>query len=441
MLDMLLLLFALATPSRQSPLPKQAQMGHADAFTRPLSFTTNGTFQVSIFEDLHFGENAWDTWGPQQDINSVKVINKVLDREAPGLVVLNGDLITGENTFLDNSTLYVDQIVQPLVQRGLTWASTYGNHDHSYNVSGEGILARERRWPNARTRSMVPGRDAGVSNYVLPVYAAGCDELECSPELLLWFFDSRGGFYFQERHPDGSQVGQPDWVDVSVVRWFQQTNQRFVARFGRTIPSLAFVHIPTQASQALQTEHGQASVDRHRQPGINDDYPVAQQAQGWCPDGRNDGKCGYGGQDVPFMQAVATTPGLMAVFSGHDHGATWCYRWDRLVPGMTVAGTGVNLCFGQHSGYGGYGNWIRGSRQVRVDLRSLRGERWEAETWIRLESGDVVGEVVLNGTYGRDWYPATPNTMTYCPTCNYTVVTPGPGSFQRKVGPVVRRRL
>jgi hypothetical protein len=25
----------------------------------PLRFTPNGTFQISIFEDLHFGENAW----------------------------------------------------------------------------------------------------------------------------------------------------------------------------------------------------------------------------------------------------------------------------------------------------------------------------------------------------------------------------------------------
>ncbi|KAH6605088.1 hypothetical protein Trco_006795 [Trichoderma cornu-damae] len=423
-----------------SPLRTQAGSERAagEFALRPLSFTENGTFQISIFEDLHFGENAWDAWGPQQDANSVKVINQVLDRESPELVVLNGDLITGENTFLENSTLYVDQIVQPFVERRLTWASTYGNHDHNFNVSGEGILAREQLWRYSRTRSMVPGRDAGVSNYYLPVYAAGCDEMECSPELLLWFFDSRGGFYFQERDPDGSQRGQPDWVDVSVVDWFQRTNRRFVSRYRRIVPSLAFVHIPTDASRALQTENGEKSVDRHYQPGINDDYPLAQQAQGWCPDGRDDGTCVYGGQDVPFMRAIASTPGLMALFSGHDHGATWCYKWDRLVPGMAVEGTGVNLCFGQHSGYGGYGNWIRGSRQVRLDLRTLRSS-WEAETWIRLESGDVVGAVSLNATYGSDWYPATPNTMTYCPTCNYTRITPGPGSFQKKLN--VRRRI
>jgi len=53
-------------------------------------------------------------------------MNTVLDNESPQLVVLNGDLITGENTYLSNSTYYVDRIVQPMVQRGLSWASTYG---------------------------------------------------------------------------------------------------------------------------------------------------------------------------------------------------------------------------------------------------------------------------------------------------------------------------
>lgn len=364
--------------------------------------------------------------GAATRLNSVKVLNKILDSESPDLVVLNGDLITGENAYLENSTAYIDQIAAPLVNHGVKWASTYGNHDHNYNISAKDILAREQRFPNALTKSMVSGRNAGVSNYYLPVYAPDCTTRNCAPEMLLWFFDSRGGFYYRENHEDGSQVGQPDWVDVSVVNWYQATNARITGRFGKVIPSLAFVHIPTYASLALQTEHGRDSINPNHQPGINDDYPLAPQAQGWCPDGRNDGSCSYGGQDVPFMQAITTMPGLMGVFSGHDHGATWCYKWDRLVPGMTVAGNGVNLCFGQHSGYGGYGNWIRGSRQVRISRDDLKDKKWEAKTWIRLESGDIVGNVNLNATYGQDWYPATPNDMTYCPTCNYTVVTPGP---------------
>jgi hypothetical protein len=347
------------------------------------------------------------------------MLNKVLDFDLPDLVVLNGDLITGENTFLENSTTYIDMIVGPMVERGLPWASTYGNHDHNHNISGEAILAREHMWPGARTRRMVPGRNAGITNYYLPVYAANCtDCAQCAPELLLWFFDSRGGFYFQEWDDDGvAFLGQPNWVDASVVEWFQQTNAKFVNKYQRTIPSLAFVHIPTNASLALQT---QAGVDPNRQPGINDDYPLAPQAQGWCvngTDGHGDPDCRYGGQDVPFMQAIATTPGLMAVFSGHDHGATWCYRWDELIPGMIVRGGGVSLCFGQHSGYGGYGNWIRGARQIIVDQDRVRD--FEIDTYIRLESGAAVGSVTLNSTYNEDVYPATPNDMTYCPTCEY----------------------
>ncbi|KAI1776267.1 Metallo-dependent phosphatase [Hypoxylon cercidicola] len=380
----------------------------------PLTFNSDGTFQISIFEDLHFGENAWDQWGPQQDINSVKVINQILDAESPGLVVLNGDLITGENGFLENSTSYVDQIVAPLVDRGLTWASTYGNHDYDFNISGSAILAREQKWYNSRTAQMVFGEDAGVSNYYLPVYDSNCADATCAPGLILWFFDSKGGFRYQQKDESGNRVGQPNWVDFGVVDWFLQTNAELVNKYNKVTPSLAFVHIPTFASYVLQEE----GVNPNTEPGINDDLPLAPQAQGWCADGRNDGSCDYGSQDIPFMQAVSEVPGLMAVFSGHDHGNTWCYKWDRLLPNMTVAPqNGVNLCFGQHSGYGGYGNWERGARQILATKSKL--ENFEVDTWIRLESGSVVGSVSLNGTYGKDRYPATNNTQTHCPTCHY----------------------
>ncbi|GAP93186.1 putative calcineurin-like phosphoesterase [Rosellinia necatrix] len=381
----------------------------------PLTLRADGTFQIAILEDLHFGENAWDQWGPQQDINSVKVINKIFDKESPGLVVLNGDLITGENGFLENSTVYIDQIVGPLVARNLTWASTYGNHDYDFNISGNAILEREKKWKNSRTSRMVFGPDVGTSNYYLPVYDHGClDESTCPPQLLLWFFDSRGGFKYQQKDASGKRVGQPNWVDSRVVDWFQETSSGLANRYGKVIPSLGFVHIPPFASWALQ----QAGVDPNLQPGINDDVPLAPQAQGWCRDGRNDGTCTYGGQDTAFMQAISHTEGLMALFSGHDHGDTWCDKWDRLLPDMDVTpANNITLCFGQHTGYGGYGNWERGSRQVRISKEGLAN--LETDTWIRLESGKEVGRVSLNSTFGQDHYPKTEPSMTYCPTCMY----------------------
>ncbi|KAK4187681.1 putative inactive purple acid phosphatase 16 [Podospora australis] len=406
-------LFPLPTENRWAPWPSSSSSSASteEAFG-PLAFRKDGTFQISILGDLHFGENAWDPWGPAQDRESIKVIEKVFDEEPnTGLVVLNGDLITGENTFLENSTLYVDQIVAPIVDRKLTWASTYGNHDSDFNISRSGIFAREKRWPNSRTRQDVSHPDAGVTNYYLPVYPHADDS--GTPSLILWFFDSRGGWYFQQKDPaTKSRVGQPNWVDQSVVSWFKETNASLVKQHGgKVIPSLAFVHIPVNASLAFQDQ----GVDAHRQPGINADVPVSQQGQGWCEDGSNGDECVYGGQDVPFMKAIASTPGLLGVFSGHDHGNSWCYKWDRQLPGMNIKGNEVNLCFGQHSGYGGYGNWIRGARQVVVSLDGL--QEGEADTYIRLEDGRVVGRVGLNETYGRDLYEATPDDKTRCPTC------------------------
>jgi hypothetical protein len=76
---------------------------------------------------------------------------------------------------------------------------------------------------------------------------------------------------------------------------------------------------------------------------------------------------------------------------------------------MSLTGNGLNLCFGRHSGYGGYGSWTRGSRQIVLDERTLGKE---VETWIRLEDGTISGRVVLNGTYGSDEYPAVEDTFT-----------------------------
>lgn len=92
-----------------------------------LRFTPKGTFQMTVFNDLHFGEAENTDWGPLQDVDTLLVMKTVLDKESPQLVVINGDFITGENTFKKNSTDYVDEVVSPLVARNLPWASTYGS--------------------------------------------------------------------------------------------------------------------------------------------------------------------------------------------------------------------------------------------------------------------------------------------------------------------------
>ena len=334
-------------------------------------------------------------------------MNNILDSEDPDFVILSsfpslkvmdlilidsidGDLITGENTFLTNSTKYLDVVVKPLVERGLRWASTYGNHDSQYNLSRPALFAEESKYSLSYT-STTPSI-SGITNYYLPLYPA---KENCDPVAILWFFDSRGGAPFQA-DPDSASI--PNWVTPDIVSWFTAEKEVVRAKWGE-LPSLAFVHIPPTAFLTVQqTTLPNTGEESKNFPGLNDDVPLAAE--------------GDGTEDVPFMQALANTSGLHSVYSGHDHGDAWCGLWPNVTGvhiGEDAAGVNRNgpfLCFCKHTGYGGYGNWNRGARNLRLRFREEKGlEGMEVESWVRMENGEIVQRVGLNETYGSDVYP------------------------------------
>ena len=182
-----------------------------------LNTAEDNSFHMSIFSDLHYGENE-STFGIPADIHSAALMRQVLAQEQPDLVVLNGDLITGENTFAFNSTGYVDQIVTPLVQGGYNWASTYGNHDSKYNLSREALYHAEKKYANAHTQHGPPGTD-GVTNYVLKVFPHGATGFSQKPAALLWFFDSRGGSEYQSLPENVDNID--NYVSKGTVSWFR----------------------------------------------------------------------------------------------------------------------------------------------------------------------------------------------------------------------------
>lgn len=91
-----------------------------------------GSFKIAIFADLHFGENAWSDWGPEQDVDSIKAISSLLDQEHPDFVVYLGDVVTANNINIGNASLYWDQAISPTRNRGIPWASVFGNHDDAH---------------------------------------------------------------------------------------------------------------------------------------------------------------------------------------------------------------------------------------------------------------------------------------------------------------------
>jgi hypothetical protein len=51
-----------------------------------VTFREDGSFKITVLSDLHFGENPWDEWGPEQDRNSLKLLRTVLSDENPDYV-------------------------------------------------------------------------------------------------------------------------------------------------------------------------------------------------------------------------------------------------------------------------------------------------------------------------------------------------------------------
>jgi hypothetical protein len=342
------------------------------------------------------------------------MVQKVLKEERPDFVVINGDSVSRDNLML-NSTGYMNHALAPFVKQKLDWAVTFGNHESNKNRKVEDVFAVEQRYRNSRSKSMISGRDTGITNYYLPVYPANCRSgCGCKPELLIWFFDSRGGFNYNETDTTGNQVYRETWVATEVVNWFVTERDRIARKYSTTIPSIAFVHIPVDAFYAVQQGPG---IDPHRHPGFNNAFERSQGA-GFCPDGVRNGTCAWGGQDIPFMQALVKTPGLMGVFSGHHHANSWCYKWTaEVLPDYPVqpGAEGLNLCYGQRSGFGGAGDAVRGSRQLL--LRKDKIADGEFDTWIRLETGERVAGVSLNTTYGEDQYPEVQYRESFCEDC------------------------
>ncbi|EUC46708.1 hypothetical protein COCMIDRAFT_35699 [Bipolaris oryzae ATCC 44560] len=360
-----------------------------------IQFSSDRKLSITVFSDLHFGEPSYVRNRQYADLKTMGVMSSILDNERPDFVVLNGDLVSCEWVAPADANKLIDQIVAPLVDRNLPFGATFGNHDASKTCST--LSMSEHMWwdvkgKNGRklsftTQSVVGQVDkVGWSNYFVPVYSStdGGDL-----KMLLWFFDSKGGRKYQ---PTGEDVGVPSWVDEKVIDWFRKTNTAFRQQYGRAIPSMAFVHIPVFATRAFQEKHHTRTAN----PGINEER-VGYQGDVCDHQGNN---CKYSGADIPFMKALVETEGLMAVFSGHDHG-------------VDCNGNGLNICFNRHSGYGGYSDWTRGARQIVVG-EDMLGKNI-VDTWIRLENGKVSGRVTLNNTFGTDQYSAADMSKTSAP--------------------------
>ncbi|KAI4300832.1 hypothetical protein L6164_034164 [Bauhinia variegata] len=341
---------------------------------RQLQMPAGAPLRIALFADLHFGENAWTQWGPLQDVNSIKVMNKVLEDETPDFVIYLGDVITANNIMIQNASLYWDQALSPTRNKGIPWASVFGNHDDAYFewplewFSAPGIpqihcppttssveeecsfkgtgrleLMQNEIKHNALSFSRNGPRDLwpSVSNYVLQV--SSHDDPQ-SPVAFLFFFDSGGGSY-------------PEVISNRQAEWFRRKAEEINP--DSRVPEIVFWHIPSKAYNKVAPKFG---IHKPCVGSINKERVAAQE------------------DEFGIMDILVKRTSVKAIFVGHNHGLDWCCPYKKLW-----------LCYARHTGYGGYGNWPRGARIVEISSNpfSLR-------SWIRMEDGHTHSEIILS---------------------------------------------
>lgn len=245
----------------------------------------DGSFKILLLADLHHR--------PAPHPHTDALVSRLLELEAPDLVIVNGDCISGNDCHtVAEVEAAVANVAAPMERAGIAWAVTLGNHDgetepHS-GVDRVQLMRFFASHPHNRNAGWVRGI-TGVGNTCLLLRDASGGE----PVRVIWLLDSRA----QPVDPKD----QYDWIRSDQIAWYQQTSKMLEQAHGRKIPGLMFFHIPLPEFVEM-INHSKVQGER-REPE--------------CPSLVNSG----------MFAAVLDRGDVAGIFCGHDHLNNYVGTW------------------------------------------------------------------------------------------------------------------
>lgn len=308
-----------------------------------LQFNPNGKFKIVQFNDTQDDENI--------DRRTIQLMEKVLDAEKPDFVVLNGDNITGGcDTPLEMKEA-MNNIVQPMEQRGIKWAVTFGNHDEdstpNSGLNEENMLQFYRSYKYNMNSQGVKGITGTGNMNLLIKNSKGTDAA-----FNLWLLDS--GRYAPETIAGQDFEGYPtwDWLRFNQVSWYYETSKKLEQQWGHKVPSLVYIHIPLWEHRYMWFASVDERTDANHANAVKKHNIVGERNEDECPGPVNSG----------MFSAMLERGDVKGVFCGHDHVNTYSGNY-----------YGILLGYAGSTGFGAYGlsgaerNRLRGARVFNLD--------------------------------------------------------------------------
>ena len=311
-----------------------------NASAQELRFRADGTFKIVQLTDLHYQLDN------PKSAPALQNIDNALVGERPDLVVLTGDIIYSSPA---KATLL--KVLERLAAHNIPWVYEFGNHDYEQGLSNRQLydIARE-----VKGCAMPPVAAGQELDFVLPVRSHDGSRVAAN----LYCMDSHA------YAPKGYKTDGYAWFTFDQVAWYRsQARAIKAANGGRTIPALAFFHIP------LPEYHDAVRDENAIMMGIRQ--------EACCSPRFNSGMFAamYEGGDV------------MGMFAGHDHDNDYSVMWH-----------GILLAYGRFGGGNTEYNHLTPGARIII----LKEGRRAFDTYIRQIDGTVVNRSSYPASYVQD---------------------------------------
>ena len=285
-------------------------------------FNENGEFTILQLTDQHYcsyAKNESINVTEWKDRKTHELSRRMIQLSKPDLIVLSGDAVTGKAGAKRPGEFEKcwDKVAESLLEAQIPYAYILGNHDAEGYWNRRQIVKFDYKQPLSVRKDSEGIPD--TCNFMVPVFSSRNDE-ELAANV--WFFDS------------GSQscddFDRYTWgcIERDAVDWYNYQSQKIKDEYGTNIHHLAFLHIPLP------------------------EYAELWNSREFYGDG--DEMIGCPNINTGFFESLKKNGDISATFVGHDHTNNMGGWYD-----------GVELIYGQKSGYGFYGD-LKGARVVKL---------------------------------------------------------------------------
>lgn len=281
-----------------------------------LVFNEDSKFKIVVFADTQ------DDFFPDQRM--IDMINYALDTEKPDLVVFTGDNVSQSGALLN--AVAIRHIIEPVVNRGIPFAYTYGNHDGEY-CKKEVMHKNYVRCGGNLCLTTDPAPElTGFGTCSIPLYASDSDEIAFN----FWIIDSN---MYDEVN------GGYDYVHEDQIEWFKNEYESIKEAAGKDVNSIVFQHIVVPEVYKCIKSTDEATDKTYL--GENYILELNELASGklleWpCPPNSNHGE----------FAALRDNGHVLGVVTGHDHANSFDGEYEGVkftqMPGMSYQSYGTD---------------------------------------------------------------------------------------------------